>query len=105
MRPVVEGRQQRKSKLFEDAACVVLARERGVYVQPLDVQTKQACPRLVAYQRELLSQAQKDGEGGLPLPKEEQPGCIYTYTDGDIRETLPFLLMRSQQAGGARPYA
>ncbi|CDI84143.1 hypothetical protein, conserved [Eimeria acervulina] len=91
---VVVGWQQ---KIFSQI------RERGVYVQPLEAQDQQLCPRLVAYQQQLLQE-------GLSGEVEQQesllktpPTSIYTYTDGDIKETLPFLLLKAQQKGLKHP--
>ena len=108
-----QNRLQKDTKTLLAAAAAVAAavagavaaasRERGVYVQPLEAQDQQLCPRLVAYQQQLLQE-------GLSGEVEQQesllktpPTSIYTYTDGDIKETLPFLLLKAQQKGLKHP--
>ncbi|CDJ70176.1 hypothetical protein, conserved [Eimeria necatrix] len=76
--------------------------ERGVYMQPLDVEEQQMCPRWVFYQQQLLQEFKRDKKETL-FPGDKKQSSFYTFTDGDIRETLPFLLLRAQQKGAKHP--
>ncbi|XP_026190136.1 uncharacterized protein LOC34623676 [Cyclospora cayetanensis] len=75
-------------------------KERGMYMQPMGVHVQQSCPRIAGYHQELLAAAQRNTEVPWSTAEEEVKRCIYTYTDGDIRETLPFLFLRMQRTGG-----
>ncbi|OEH73802.1 putative seryl-tRNA synthetase [Cyclospora cayetanensis] len=71
-----------------------------MYMQPMGVHVQQSCPRIAGYHQELLAAAQRNTEVPWSTAEEEVKRCIYTYTDGDIRETLPFLFLRMQRTGG-----